>query len=279
MFNRRRKLMMTGLASLVIVAALGFFSFQYVSGTSETSPVAATSRIASHDNITIYSGLTQNLDEDDLAEVIIAAPAEIKLGKLVVLDVSQSVGNKFEWMVVPETEDFLVIDEGRRAVFSSGVPGEFMFIVACAVNDSVDVKRHIVRVIGVTPPPPQPPVPPTPPGPETALSKQVGTWCAKIQSPSRSGDAVKLAGAFEGVAAQIDAGTLTQPYDIITATTEANRASLGDQLQAWIPFLRSLQAELEQRADDGLLVTPVQHSAVWKEIAKGLRVFAASKLQ
>lgn len=277
MFNRKRKLMMTGMASLVIVAVLGFFSFQYVSDTSGTPPAVAT-MLTTQDNVTIYSGLTQNLDGDE-AEVIIAAPEEVKLGKLVVLDVSQSVGNKFEWMVVPETEDFLVIDEGRRAVFSSGVPGEFMFIVACAVNDSVDVKRHIVRVIGVTPPPP-PPNPPQPPvNPSTALSKKVGTWCTTIQSPSRSGDAIKLAGAFEAVAAQIDAGTLVQPYDIITSTTEANRAALGEQLQAWIPFLRSLQAELEQRADDGLLVTPTQHSAVWKEIAKGLRYFASSKLK
>jgi len=163
-------------------------------------------------------------------------------------------------------------------VFSSGVPGEFMFIVACAVNDSVNVKRHVVRVIGSTPPPPTPdPEPPVPPGPATTLSKKIGTWCTGIQSPSRSNDAVKLAGAFESIAAQIDAGTLTQPYDIITATTEANRAALGEQLQAWIPFLRSLQAELEQRANNGLLVTQSQHSAVWKEVAKGLRYFATSK--
>jgi hypothetical protein len=198
------------------------------------------------------------------------------LGKLVILDVSQSVGNKFKWLVVPETEDFLVIDEGRRAVFSSGVPGEYMFIIACAVDDSVDVVRHIVRVVGIAPPPPPPDVDPvTPVTPTSALSKQVQIWCAKIQSPTRSADALKLAGAMEGVAAQINAGTLTTPYEIVSATAEANRASLGDDLSIWVPFLRNLQDAVESMANDGKLTTPAQHAGVWMEIAKGLRYFAA----
>lgn len=269
MLNRKRKLMMTGIASLVIIAVLGLFSMEYLT----TTP----SQQATVDGRSIYSSFTQNLGDDE-AEIIIIAPTEVKIGELVILDVSQSIANEFEWMIVPETDDFLIIDDGRRAVFSSGVAGEFMFIIAGAVGDSVDVKRHVVRVVGNTPPP-EPVDPIDPDDPVSALSEKVGSWCGKIQSPTRTSDATKIAAAFESIAAQIDAGTLTEPHKIVLATSKANREALGDQLQAWIPFLRSLQAELEQQADDGLLVTPAQHSVTWKEIAKGLRYFANSKLK
>jgi hypothetical protein len=264
MGTRKHKLIVSGLISLAIIAVLSLGGAGYFSTATQTQQAA------------VYSGLTESLQNVEEAKLVMVAPTEVRLGKLVILDVSQSTGNKFKWLVVPETEDFLVIDDGRRAVFSSGVPGEYMFIVACAVDDSVDVVRHVVRVTGVAPPAPQPDIDPvTPESLTSALSKQVQVWCAKIQSPTRSADALKLAGAMEGVAAQINAGTLTTPYEIVSATAEANRAALGEDLSTWVPFLRSLQDAVETMANDGKLTTPAQHAVIWMEIAKGLRYFAA----
>jgi hypothetical protein len=268
MFNKSRKLMLIGISSGLLCMVLGF-SVSYFSSPSTTKSDA--------NNMGVYSGLTENIKNTGEAKLVITAPTEVRIGKLVVLDVSKSSGNTFKWLVVPETEDFLVIDNGRRAVFSSGVVGEYMFIIACAINDSVDVQRHIVRVVNTGPTPPGPVTPddPMPPvSPTSTLSKKVSEWCASIQSPTRAADAVKLANAFDSVAARIDAGTLTDPYAIITATAEVSRSALGPNAKDWVPFLRSLQAELEQRASDGTLSTPTQHAGVWKEIAKGLRYFA-----
>lgn len=272
--NRKKKWLLIGIASFLVIVVAGFLGV----GSIISSPDTQFCAQGMGPKTAIYQGLT-DLDIVGEAVVVITAPKEVKLGKLVVLDVSESTGNKFKWMVVPETEDFLVIDDGRRAVFSSGVPGEYMFIVACAAGDSVDVKKHIVRILGISPPPPIDPIDPVnPPNPihiTSELGKKVTSWCEKVQSPTRSSEARQLAGGFESVASQIDAGILTSAYEIIQSTTDANKGALGDRLQVWIPFLRGLQSELEQRADDGTLVSPAQHSVAWKEIAKGLRYFAA----
>jgi len=280
-FNRKRKWLLTGIASfiVIVIAVVGFFSV----GSYISLPGNVGSQLYGQELVpktAVYQGLT-DIQAGGEAVVVVSAPKEVKLGKLVVLDVSESTAVTFKWLVVPETEDFLVIDDGRRAVFSSGVPGEFMFIIAGAAADTVDVKRHVVRVLGIAPPGPvEPPDPITPPlpGPSvltSELAKQVNGWCGQIQSPTRSAEARQLANGFESVASQIDAGVLTTAYDIIQSTTDANKGALGDRLQVWIPFLRGLQAELEARADDGKLVSPDQHSEAWKEIAKGLRYFAA----
>lgn len=270
--NRKKKWLLIGIASFLVIMVVGFFGIGGIISSSNT-------QFCTQDmgpKTAIYQGLT-DLDIVGEAVVVITAPKEVKLGKLVVLDVSESTGNKFKWMVVPETEDFLVIDDGRRAVFSSGVPGEYMFIVACAAGDSVDVKKHIVRILGISPPPPIDPIDPIKPNPihiTSELGKKVISWCEKVQSPTRSAEARQLASGFESVASQIDAGILTSAYEIIQSTTDANKGALGDRLQVWIPFLRGLQAELEQRADNGTLVSPAQHSVAWKEIAKGLQLFS-----
>jgi hypothetical protein len=272
--NRKKKWLLIGIASFLVIAVVGFFGIGGIISSPNTQFCAQDMG----PKTAIYQGLT-DLDIVGEAVVVITAPKEVKLGKLVVLDVSESTGNKFKWMVVPETEDFLVIDDGRRAVFSSGVPGEYMFIVACAAGDSVDVKRHIVRILSISPPPPIDPIDPvSPPNPTRIMSelgKKVTSWCVKVQSPTRSAEARQLADGFESVASQIDAGILTSAYEIIQSTTDAHKGALGDRLQVWIPFLRGLQAELEQRADNRTLVSPAQHSVAWKEIAKGLRYFAA----
>jgi hypothetical protein len=65
---------------------------------------------------------------------------------------------------------------------------------------------------------------------------------------------------------------LTTAEQIIEAQKVANRASLGNNVTAWVPFLEALQKEMKNQAESGLLVTPEQHSIMWTQIAAGLNL-------
>lgn len=94
------------------------------------------------------------------AAAVIAGPAKAELGDLVVLDASESVGTAREWKLIGSDKTFLPVDGGLRAVFASGTPGVYRFVLAVADGGetaTVDLAVHEVT-IGA----PKPPTPPTP---------------------------------------------------------------------------------------------------------------------
>jgi hypothetical protein len=188
----------------------------------------------------------------------------VKAGELVVITVETSNGTNFAWQIVPPTKDFLVIDEGRRAVFSHGASGQFMVIVAAAKADSVDVKTHTITVIGPT----------VAPGVPGDLTAKVASWCEKIESPTKRDDAVKLAQSFLSVSAVISTGM--SPADIVEATKKANADALGSNINQWLPFLEGLQVELKAQAAAGSLADSEAHAKAWRAIGEALKTYAES---
>jgi hypothetical protein len=87
------------------------------------------------------------------AKVVLVAPSKARVGELVRFDVSESIADSFQWIMVPDSVDFETYDSGRKAVFSARSDGDYRFIVACAKDGTVDVVTHVVRVSG---PPAQP---------------------------------------------------------------------------------------------------------------------------
>lgn len=190
------------------------------------------------------------------AKIVLVAPDQIRVGELCRLDVSESVADSFEWLLVPQTPDFEVFADGRRAVFSARIEGEYQFIVACAKGGTVDVVSHVIRVVG------PPPMPVT-----DSLAEWIPFWNWVEMLPQDECKA--LAASFEEIAARQD--ELTKPEDWLRATAEANRAVLGDRLPAWKPMLDKIGTALRKRAESGALDTPEEHAAAWLEVAKGLR--------
>jgi len=235
----------------------------------------------------IYANLTashapDNVEPGTVADIVINAQESAEVGELVRFDVSESTADSFKWVLVPNSIDFEVYDEGQRAVFSARHPGEYMFIVGCAYQGTIDIVTHIVTIEGGDPGPPNPPDPPHPPNPNipdvrkpdsSVLFEWVAYWCSQAQRSKY--ETLYVAGSFEGVAAQISAGVLTDTESIIEATVNANRQALGDSITDWLPVLREIQTELKSRAEAGILVTPEQHAVAWREIAKGMRSYAA----
>lgn len=198
------------------------------------------------------------------AAVEISAPAQAAVGELVVLSVEDSDASSFSWQVVPPTKHFMVIDDGRRAVFSAPNPGDYLFIVGAAKADSVDLKTHKLTVGA--------PVPSPTPAPLGDLSAKVSAIAisTKLGKP----DAVVISSSFENVAAAVSAGAMTDPADIVQATKKAVQASLGPNVPAATPFLQGLQAELKSQADAGKLPDAAAHAQAWREIAAALHVYA-----
>lgn len=203
------------------------------------------------------------------AEIIIEGPAEIKVGQLARLTVEKSNGKTFKWKVLPATDNFQVYDDGRRAVFSSPIIGEFVFIVASANDGDVDVKTLTIKVTNEGGPIGPSPTP-TPVNPATGLAGKVYEWSKSVTSANKKAEAGKLAESFSNIAKQIQDEQLTTADQIIAATKTGNQAALGNVLQSWVPFLEQLQKEMKTQAEAGLLVTPEQHAIMWRQIAEGL---------
>lgn len=188
------------------------------------------------------------------AKIVLVAPDSARVGELVRFDVSASVADSFEWLVVPLSQDFEVYADGRRAVFSARAPGEYRFIVACAKDGTVNVVTHVIKVLG----------PPTSPVTDS-LAEWIPFWLWNMDLPKEEAEA--LAASFEGVA---DLAPET-PEEWIKLTAESNREALGARIEVWKPLMDKIGTTLLKMAQDGRLMTPEQHAAVWREIAAGLR--------
>lgn len=190
------------------------------------------------------------------AKIVLVAPSTAHVGELVRFDVSKSVADSFKWLVVPQSPDFEIYADGRKAVFSARVPGTYVFIVAAAKDGTVDVVRHEIVVKG------PPPTPTT-----DSLAEWIPFWAYGMNLDHK--DAQQLAQSFEDVAANSD--ELKEPKDWIKATAKANRAVLSEKLAIWKPILDKIGDVLLKKAQNGELVTPEQHKELWLEIASGLR--------
>lgn len=195
-------------------------------------------------------------DESPDPGIILRAQDTAEIGELIRLDASESEVDGITWQIIPDTPDFEVIEDGRRAFFSSRVPGEYLIIIAAAKDGIPYLEHHSLTVIGELPEP----------GPETVAAK-VRRWAADVE-PYEGKDAHQkaLAGVFQKLA---EADEISVD-DMLEATATANTAVLGDSLDYWLPLLEPLGEELDALMEAGKLETRSDYAKVWTEISKGL---------
>lgn len=190
------------------------------------------------------------------AKVVIEGPVKAKVGELIILDASKSTAQDFEWVVLPSTKNYVVIDGEKRLIFSSPVAGVYTIFVSVAYEGTVASHVYTVTIAG----------------PATDLSSKVASWVESLPvSETRDAEADRLAGSFETIASLIDAGSFAAPKDVLVATKQANQDALGAAKDVWTPFFVSLQAELAQMSSNGRLTEPASYAPAWREIAAGLR--------
>lgn len=70
-------------------------------------------------------------------EAVLDAPRECVIGELVIFDASENQIDDIVWKIYPPTPNFKIIDDGKKAIFSSGRPGNYTITVAIANNGEV----------------------------------------------------------------------------------------------------------------------------------------------
>lgn len=191
--------------------------------------------------------------------LVLRAPDQCDVGELVRLDLRDSTVEGIVWQCIPDTPDFEVIEDGRRAFFASREPGSYMFLIAGAKGGVPFLIHHIVTVAGGAPAP----------GPDgnVGLGPKVAGWVKKVaEYPNRKAHAAGMAGVFSKLAEAPD----VKVEQILEATALANSAVLGADLEKWVPFLDDLGNELDAMVAAGSLTTREQYKAVWLDIAKAL---------
>jgi hypothetical protein len=202
---------------------------------------------------------------DSPASVVVKAPESARVGQLVVLDASESYVDAFKWEVTPKTDNFVVIEDGKKAFFSGEKPGNYTFWVAGAADKTVDLKSVTITIEGVVPPDPGP----------TGLDAKIRQWLKLVKSDTWAQEANALGASFRSVSLQITSGIIKTPEDVIKATKISNQATLGAKVAAWdSTFGQELRKELNSLSAAGKLPDAASHAALWLQIGEILEKVA-----
>lgn len=208
----------------------------------------------------------QEPEPEPAADLKLHAPDIIQVGELVRLSAKESTVEGIIWQIIPYTEDFEVIENGRRAFLTARPdgPGEYLLIVAGAKAGVPYLKHHqiIVDQIDIQP------------GPTTLAAKIRGWLRAVEEHEGKEKTAQSIANVFRRLAVKEETGV----DEILDATANANGALIGEEnIPTWLPFLKPLGEELDIYIENGELETRDQFREVWLLIAAGIdRVYPPS---
>lgn len=204
--------------------------------------------------------------DDEGPVVVINTPDKVKVGDMIVVDVSESKGKGFDLKIIPEPPRVRVFNNGSVICCGTGSKNvEYLFIVSCSDGERSDVKTKVIKVTGGSD---------GTVNPSTSLEERVVTWCEGVESPTTRDDALKLAQSFYALAGVIETGAFSSVKEMMQATIASNQDALGDNLDYWTPFLDRMEQELMARARAGQLPSVEAHGPVWRKIADGLTLFA-----
>lgn len=204
-------------------------------------------------------------------KVVVNATTNVKVGDMIIVDASNSVGTGFNIQVIPEPPQLRVFNEGKIVCAGSGDKGiTYLFIVSCTKDDKTDIQTFQVRVIG------DPEQPDKPDKPGENLAAKVAQWCELVNSPTKREDALKLAQSFATISKVIEKGSFATLDDMMEITAKSNNEALGQNLQYWKPMLDSLINELKAMQQVGLLPDARAHAIAWQQISQGLQTYVAT---
>lgn len=184
------------------------------------------------------------------AEIKLTAPESCVVGELVRLDATASDSETLEWRIVPDSPDFQPV--GKTAFFSSRQGGDFLIIVAGSEQDKPVLHTHFIHVDGGT----------MSIGDLDTIVKEL---LKKVVTKNGREEAIKLAQSFRAIG-----GTEIPVEQILTATVAANRAALGESLEAWKPFLDGLAQYLDALTLENKLNVKDDYTKTWVAIANAI---------
>ncbi len=241
----------------IIVSSLiiGLMSFFYVSDS--TQPIMQMVAKVKAQNVTTSKSQ---------AAVKIKAVDKIKIGGMIIIDLSTSIGEGFDYVVEPTPPDLRTFNGGKLIVCGTGDKNiTYIFMISCALGGDSDIAVHKIKVTGA---------PPADVKPGEALIQKVHRWAEYITSPSKRDDALKLAQSFASMAVIIEQDTFGTVSELAEASRISNRDALNGHIDNWTPFLESIRDELKRMSKSGKLPDVKSHARVWKDISQGLKEYA-----
>ncbi|MEE9548681.1 MAG: hypothetical protein V3V68_04935 [Nitrosomonadaceae bacterium] len=196
----------------------------------------------------------QEIDDGETEmQLIVKAPETCVIGEMVTIDATASNCDTFEWLVIPETVDYRTITNGQETLFTSRVPGTYVFIIA-GTRDGIllPLKDITIIVEGSAP---------VPVVVDDTFTITVKSWLPPGADPIIL---EKLAKSFERVAS---AGH-EEVSDLVKITALSNRGILGSQLELYKPFLIAFSVHLKTNYAEA---TVDKHIELWFNLANVLR--------
>lgn len=196
-------------------------------------------------------------NSDDKVIIKLIKPDNYNIGELVILDATASKADKLIWKIIPETTNFKIMN--KLALFSSPEPIDYTLILIATKGPNADC-----QIFTLTPEKEKKEKKVT--LPLTKFERKVKQWLNDADLSDKK-QALQLAQSFAIIARTIELGTYETVDGLILATAWANSDALGDDLEAWKPFLRDFQDHLEINPPKMI----EDHVPVWKNMAAALK--------
>lgn len=188
------------------------------------------------------------------------------------------------WTKVPKSDKDRVMVVGIMAgkatllrIQNGASPDDDHIITAYSfVIGGGDIPPVVIPPVIVPPVIVPPVIPPVIDPPVTPIVEKLGFTSMAIAEGGKvpaaaKGLASQLADNFEAVQAKL-AATATMSIDEAQASlTEKNRATLGANRAAWLPFFQAWAAKADQHNASGAMATPADYVTAYTETASGLR--------
>lgn len=213
-----------------------------------------------------------------IKDIELAGPDTVVPGKSAIIKIPKDVaGTNYSWLVQPKTVNW-INGENQKEVFAILLDlDNGQYFISFANPTSHGVKTLTAGDLPAPPDPKPGPVNPDLPAGPLGLIKSSYEWTSVVDAKFIA-QAKPLASSFRATAAQIAAGTLTKPADILAASKTSNNTALGspDAINAWKPWAVKLQEALTKLNTDKKLNTSEDYKEAFNEIAQGLEAVKTS---
>jgi hypothetical protein len=197
--------------------------------------------------VALVTGIVYSYNEREReCQITVNAPDLFQPNQLIEVDASGSTGT-LTWAISPRANNFKII--GKRVVFTGDLGVNEYTITVNSRRGDKSVQRTITIKLGYDS--------------KIPMSKFQLEIISHLPAARTQQEVLALAQSFNHIARIVESKILVEQGQIIEATAWSVSDALGPGLDKWKPFLKKLQAYLDESP-------PADVAATWREIARAL---------
>jgi len=210
----------------------------------------------------------------------VTAPSMVQPAELVVVQLNPTDRQTGTWLPIePRSLEYRLFEQGNVVVFSSGpLAGTITLLVTVVeVRDSGDLPRVsveqqwvdiVVRPDGPDKPPPTPDIPEDPFG---DIGRRTNQWATEVLGTAARNLAVRVAGSYSGVAAELESGAIKSVADAAKQVSSRNKVIWGADSKVADQYA-ALGRRIGDVWSESWPLTSKQVVAFFRAVAAGLEV-------